>query len=85
MKVFGFNISIQRDQAAAVKREASVSPFSPEFWPEDGVCGTVLSNAYEQVVWVYRAVNALAEQVSAYSNPPGAGPGDGMYRVRLVM
>src|SRR4029079_16423136 len=33
-------------------------------WPDDGRTSTVLSNAYQQVVWVYRAVNALAEQVS---------------------
>jgi HK97 family phage portal protein len=26
--------------------------------------GPVLSNAYEQVVWIYRAINALAEQVA---------------------
>ena len=26
--------------------------------------GPLLSNAYEQVVWVYRAINALAEQVA---------------------
>jgi hypothetical protein len=26
--------------------------------------GTVLTNAYQQVVWVYRAINALADQVS---------------------
>src|SRR5436190_22089500 len=26
--------------------------------------GPVLSSAYEQVVWVYRAINALAEQVA---------------------
>src|SRR5512142_128439 len=64
MRFFGFNISVHREQERAVKREAAVSPFSPEFWPDSGVGGTVLSNAYEQVVWVYRAINALAEQVS---------------------
>ncbi len=64
MRFFGFNISVHREQERAVKREAAVSPFSPEFWPDSGVGGTVLSNAYQQVVWVYRAINALAEQVS---------------------
>jgi HK97 family phage portal protein len=33
-------------------------------WPDEGRTWTVLSNAYQQVVWVYRAINALAEQVS---------------------
>jgi HK97 family phage portal protein len=33
-------------------------------WPDETRTGTVLSNAYQQVVWVYRAINALAEQVS---------------------
>jgi phage portal protein BeeE len=27
-------------------------------------CGPVLTNAYQQVVWVYRAVNVLAEQIA---------------------
>jgi phage portal protein BeeE len=37
----------------------------PEQWLRgEDVGGEVLSNAYEQVVWVYRAVNALAEQVA---------------------
>src|ERR1017187_4681451 len=64
MKVFGFNISVQRDQEAAVAKDAAVSPLSDRFWPEDWRSGEVLSNAYQQVVWVYRAINALAEQVS---------------------
>ena len=30
----------------------------------EGPDGAALSNAYEQVVWVYRAINVLAEQVA---------------------
>lgn len=58
MRIFGFNISrqalaqpsVQRSLASAVWRESDGS--------------TRLSNAYQQCVWVYRAVNALAEQVA---------------------
>src|SRR5512137_2043855 len=64
MKFFGFNLSISREAEGTLKREAEPSPFAPEFWPEDGRIGTVLTNAYQQVAWVYRAINALAEQVS---------------------
>ena len=37
---------------------------SSGWWPDEARSGTLLSNAYQQVVWVYRAINALAEQVS---------------------
>src|SRR5512135_3060174 len=61
MKVLGFNISISRQP---VTKDATQNPLSPEFWPDEPRTSTVLSNAYQQVAWVYRAVNALAEQVS---------------------
>ena len=61
MRLFGFNISISRE---AIRKDATENPLSAGFWPDEGGTGTVLSNAYEQVVWVYRAINALAEQVS---------------------
>ena len=40
--------------------------YSPQEWlrGEGVAAGTQLSNAYEQVVWVYRAINVLAEQVA---------------------
>ena len=62
MNVFGWNISIQREQS--VRKDGTEHPLSAGFWPDEARTGTVLSNAYEQVVWVYRAINALAEQVS---------------------
>src|SRR5437667_5562699 len=60
MRLLGLNIS--RSDAPPLKRS-----FSPDSWlrGEDvDTTSTVLSNAYEQVVWVYRAINALAEQVA---------------------
>src|SRR5262245_49689584 len=64
MKLFGFNISVSREAQAPLKRDATQYALSAGLWPDEGRTGTVLSNAYEQVVWVYRAINALAEQVS---------------------
>jgi len=64
MRVFGFNISVQRGPARLVSKDATEYPLSAGLWPEETRTGTVLSNAYQQVVWVYRAVGALAEQVS---------------------
>ena len=64
MRIFGFNISVSRASERAVKKDATQYALSAGLWPDDGRTGTVLSNAYQQVVWVYRAVNALAEQVS---------------------
>jgi HK97 family phage portal protein len=64
MKLFGFNISIHRDEQPAVRKDATQYALSAGLWPDEARTGTVLSNAYQQVVWVYRAINALAEQVS---------------------
>jgi HK97 family phage portal protein len=64
MRLFGLDISISRESQAPLKREAEPSPFSPQFWPNDEQSPPVLTNAYQQVAWVYRAINALAEQVS---------------------
>jgi HK97 family phage portal protein len=64
MRLFGLDISISREAQAPLKREAEPSPFSPEFWPDDERMPPLLTNAYQQVAWVYRAINALAEQVS---------------------
>src|SRR6516165_9891508 len=60
MNLFGF--SITRNQKS-LTRSLAVSPAD---WlaGRDLDRSPVLSNAYEQVVWVYRAINALAEQVA---------------------
>ncbi|MGH7973456.1 MAG: hypothetical protein ACREIC_32470, partial [Limisphaerales bacterium] len=62
MNLFGLNITVSRHQPTAQKSLV----LSPDRWlrGDDIPSGQVLSNAYEQVVWVYRAVNALAEQVA---------------------
>src|SRR5712691_1379460 len=63
MKLFGFNISrSQHSNTPTLQRS-----FSPEAWlrgEETDAAGSILSNAYQQVVWVYRAINVLAEQVA---------------------
>jgi HK97 family phage portal protein len=64
MRIFGLNISFHRDAQPTAKRDATEYALSAGLWPEEVRAGTILSNAYQQVVWVYRAVNALAEQVS---------------------
>lgn len=64
MKLWGFDISFRRETHPAVKRDATEYALSAGVWPSELRSGTVLSNAYQQVVWVYRAINALAEQVS---------------------
>jgi len=64
MRIFGFNISIHRDAEPVVAKDATQYALSAGLWPDEARVGTVLSNAYQQVVWVYRAINALAEQVS---------------------
>src|SRR6266849_8457224 len=65
MKLFGFNISVSRRDTG---ESTSVSKsFDPDAWlrgEEPEPAGSVLSNAYQQVVWVYRAINVLAEQVA---------------------
>src|SRR6266699_3198282 len=62
MKLFGLNIS--RDSAPSKKK--SLGPDTTAWLRGEDVRdrGSVLSNAYEQVVWVYRAINVLAEQVA---------------------
>src|SRR5512136_2137112 len=74
MNLFGFNIRIsRRDSAEQASRTCGRAPMrksmsiTPEEWlrGEDvDARGAVMSNAYEQVVWVYRAINVLAEQVA---------------------
>ena len=64
MKVFGFTISRR-----SAPEETPVSQLSPQnlAWlqgRDSGGCGPTLTNAYEQVVWVYRAINVLADQIA---------------------
>ncbi|HWQ92217.1 MAG TPA: phage portal protein [Clostridia bacterium] len=64
MKLFGFNISVHRPRAEAKPVTKSATEYGlGAMWP-DATGAPVLSNAYQQVVWVYRAINALAEQVA---------------------
>jgi HK97 family phage portal protein len=63
MNIWGLNISWGRAKATVAKG-AGQYPLVSALWPEEARTGGVLSNAYEQVVWVYRAINALAEQVA---------------------
>src|SRR5690348_13705268 len=62
MKILGFNIHITRRTPPTTRQRS----FEPEAWlrGDDLGGGIPLTNAYQQVVWVYRAVNALAEQVA---------------------
>jgi phage portal protein BeeE len=76
MKLFGFNIQISRPDArpklassveGAVSWQARSFSSTAAAWlsgQDLDAGGAVLSNAYQQVVWVYRAVNVLAEQVA---------------------
>src|SRR5436305_694548 len=61
MKLFGFNIN--RNQPAPIQKS---SPAIADFLRGNDLDrgGAVLTNAYQQVVWVYRAINVLAEQVA---------------------
>jgi len=66
MNILGFNIQISRQSSAPAPVQKSFSPHIDAFLAGDPVprSRALLSNAYEQVVWVYRAVNAIAEQVA---------------------
>src|SRR5882724_9867096 len=71
MKLFGFNISKEPKEQAQINNQQAVMTRTLDpaavAWlrgAEPEAIGPVLSNAYQQVVWVYRAVNALAEQVA---------------------
>src|ERR1043166_6714556 len=64
MNIFGFNIS-RSTRSTAPTRQRSLSPEAAAWLSgNDTEPGAVLSNAYQQVVWVYRAINVLAEQVA---------------------
>ena len=80
MKLFGFNIGISRREKVADTTLPAVRQRSLALTPEQWLRGDdlnypqLLSNAYEQVVWVYRAVNVLAEQVANVPFLFSAGP-----------
>src|SRR5689334_12608158 len=64
MNLLGFNITRRpRSAPAPVQRTLSAEALA---WlgGEAAPSAPLLSNAYEQVVWVYRAINAIAEQVA---------------------
>src|ERR1043165_6766707 len=65
MRIFGFNISRSRSNAPLSPVARHVSPAVSEWLRgEDVEGGPVLTNAYQEVVRVYRAINVLAEQVA---------------------
>lgn len=65
MNFMGFNISISRPSKAEVRtRGGQETPITSLLWDEIADRGPLLSNAYQQVVWVYRAVNAIADQIA---------------------
>jgi len=65
MKLFGFNITRAQPQVTKSSDEIPLSEAGVA-WLRGGNIQTPppLCNAYQQVVWVYRAVNVLAEQVA---------------------
>jgi phage portal protein BeeE len=66
MKIFGLNINITRSKNAPTLQR-SLSPSSAAWLiGDDSYRGSsrALTNAYEQSVWVYRAINVIAEQVA---------------------
>ena len=63
MKLFGLNIS--RDRQPSAPSTKSLNADQDPWLTGDDLAygGLTLSNAYQQVVWVYRAINVLAEQI----------------------
>src|SRR5882724_4514655 len=65
MRLFGFQISrAPRSDAPPLQRSLDPSLASWLKGETTDNTGPVLTNAYQQVVWVYRAINVLAEQVA---------------------
>jgi HK97 family phage portal protein len=71
MKLFGLNLSFPqtRSQRPDLLQREVPAEFGPADWlrgeDQPANFGVRMSNAYQQVVWVYRAVNILAEQVAS--------------------
>jgi HK97 family phage portal protein len=72
MNLFGLEIQFTHPRpqspatltAPAELESKSLTPAAAGWTRGEEMDGTVLTNAYEQVVWVYRAINVLAEQVA---------------------
>ena len=66
MNIFGWKVNLERSRTPAPHRRS----YTVEEWlkgqdlDHEPASGDRLTNAYQQVVWVYRAINALAEQVA---------------------
>src|SRR6476646_7459968 len=60
MRIFGFNIN-----RSSTPVEKTFDSFSDSWLRGEAPdhATPALTNAYEQVVWVYRAINVLAEQI----------------------
>jgi HK97 family phage portal protein len=65
MKLFGLNIT-RSSAPTTLNPELSTRSLATAWLRGDDLeqTGPVLTNAYQQVAWVYRAINALADQVS---------------------
>src|SRR5579859_1774497 len=86
MTLFGFNIT--RAAAPEKHRSAPETPISQLSesslsWlrGDDSPSRPLLSNAYQQVVWVHRAINVLAEQIA---NIPFVFANNGRGRKTLI-
>jgi HK97 family phage portal protein len=74
MNLFGLNITRSSPHSPRPTHQTSAEPITRSLTTEDLALlagsdsseahGPVLTNAYQQVVWVYRAVNVLAEQIA---------------------
>ena len=65
MTLLGFDISRSRSSTAPAQKAISQGPIDEWLRGEDvSAAGPKFANAYQQVVWVYRAINVLAEQVA---------------------
>src|SRR5438270_2964135 len=67
MKLFGFNIT--RSPRSSLNASRSTKSFSPSDWLagrdlDHSPAGSTLLSAYQQIPWVYRAINVLAEQIA---------------------
>src|SRR5436190_16718935 len=65
MKFFGLNITRSPSTPGTRPSTRSLSPEALAWLGRDPEpTGPILSDAYQQVAWVYRAVNVLAEQIA---------------------
>src|SRR5258706_4585789 len=66
MKIFGLNVNITRSTPPPTEQKSF--PPAALGWlarhDSEPDHAQPMSNAYEQVVWVYRAINVLAEQIA---------------------